>query len=118
ALSENQKPTALLLTRQKLPILDQSSKEALKGGYIIQKEKEGKLELIIIASGSEVHLALEAHKDLQSKGVNTRIVSMPCWEKFEEQTKKYKNKVLPPDIDRRLAVEAGQSLGWDRYIGN
>jgi len=75
-------------------------------------------QLILIATGSEVSLALEAREKLQADGVPTRVVSMPCWELFDEQPDEYRDEVLPPSITKRLAVEAGVREGWDRYVGN
>ncbi|MCR1898977.1 transketolase [Irregularibacter muris] len=117
ALREKEHPTVLALSRQNLPILPQSNKDALRGAYIIQKERGEKPDLIIMATGSEVHLAIQAYEQLQEKGVDARIVSMPCWEIFEEQSHSYKEEVLPSDVLTRLAVEAGQKLGWERYTG-
>ena len=74
-------------------------------------------KLIMIATGSEVSLALEAHEKLEAEGVASRVVSMPCWELFEEQSKEYRDEVLPPSITARLAVEAGVRQGWERYVG-
>ena len=73
--------------------------------------------IILIATGSEVSLALEAREKLQGEGIATRVVSMPCWELFEEQTRAYRDEVLPPDVNARLAIEAGVRQGWDRYVG-
>lgn len=117
ALSQNDTPTAMILTRQNLPVLKESSREALKGAYIIKKEKGERPDIIIIATGSEVHIAIEAYYKLQDKGIDARIVSMPCWEIFEQQDSEYRNKILPPDIEKRLAIEAGRSLGWEKYTG-
>jgi transketolase len=93
-----------------------------RGAYILAEAEAGPSgsvtpQLILLASGSEVGLALEARKTLQKDGVPTRVVSMPCWELFEEQPKDYRNQVLPPSVSRRLAVEAGMRQGWDRYVG-
>lgn len=116
ALNSKTSPTGLILSRQKLPLLDGTGKEALKGGYILKKESND-LQLILMASGSEVHLVYEAAKELEEKGIGTRVVSMPSWELFESQGKDYKEKVLPRDITKRIAVEAGASLGWHKYTG-
>ncbi len=117
ALTEEKHPTALVFTRQDLPVLEQSSRNALRGAYIIQREKGKTPDLIIMASGSEVHVALEAAMELQEKNIDVRVVSMPCWELFEDQEDAYKEMVLPSHVEKRLAVEAGQSLGWERYTG-
>ncbi|TJX15199.1 transketolase [Tissierella creatinini] len=116
ALTRKTTPVGLVLTRQNLPILDGSGKEALKGGYIIKREKD-KLDIILISSGSEVQLAYEASKFLEEKGIGARVVSMPSMELFEEQTEEYKNEVLPKNIRKRVAVEAGSSFGWHKYTG-
>ena len=110
-------PTAMILTRQNLPILSESSKEALKGAYIIKKEKGERPDIIIIATGSEVHISVEAYDILQKEGIDARIISMPSWEIFEDQDQEYKNEILPQDIEKRLAVEAGRTIGWERYVG-
>lgn len=113
-------PTALALTRQKVPLIDRnkfSSAEGLrKGGYVLAKE-DGDVRLILIATGSEVSLALEARKQLQGDGIPTRVVSMPCTELFEEQPPEYQDTVLPKSVTARLAIEAGVRQGWDRYVG-
>lgn len=118
ALKEQEKPTALALTRQKLPLLEKSSQDALKGAYILEKEKGSSADIILMATGSEVHLALEAHDKLQEKGIDARVVSMPCWSLFEEQEESYKEKVLPKKVTARLAIEAGRDLGWEKYTGD
>jgi transketolase len=130
AILRREAPTALILTRQKVPVLDQqryASAEGLRRGAYILAEAEraggdagdGKVEpkLILIATGSEVSLALDAREKLQAEGTPTRVVSMPCWEIFEEQPAEYRERVLPPALTARLAIEAGARLGWDRYIG-
>jgi transketolase len=114
-------PTALILSRQKLPILDSSStdikKDCSKGAYILA-DSDGKPALILIASGSEVHLALEARERLAQKGVAARVVSMPCWELFEKSPQDYKEAVMLPDVSARISIEAGVSMGWERYVGS
>ena len=117
SLSHNDGPTALIPIRQNLPILKESGKDALKGAYIIKKEKGERPDIIIIGTGSEVHISLEAYDILQKEGIDARIVSMPSWEIFEEQEEEYKNEILPQDIEKRLAVEAGRTIGWERYVG-
>jgi transketolase len=113
-------PTALILTRQGLPTLDREifgAAEGLhQGGYVLAKE-QGTLQAIIIASGSEIPLAIAAHKQLQQEGVSTRVVSLPCWEFFEKQTQAYRDQVLPPECQNRVAVEAASTFGWERYVG-
>lgn len=116
ALTSMDAPTALILTRQNIPILEGSGREALKGGYIIKKEEKD-LELILMASGSEVHLIYDVASKLEEKGIGTRVVSMPSWELFEKQDQEYKENILPRNISKRMAVEAGSELGWHKYIG-
>jgi transketolase len=130
AISRRHAPTALALTRQKVPLIDRtryaSAEGATRGAYILAEAEaayrvEGETNntpaLILIATGSEVSLALEAREALQNEGTPTRVVSMPCWELFEEQPASYRNEVLPPAVTARLAIEAGARLGWDRYVG-
>lgn len=109
-------PTALILTRQGLPLLKGTGKEALKGGYILKED--GKVDIILMGTGSEVQLIYEASNRLKEKGIGTKVVSMPSWEIFEEQTEEYKEKVLPKEITNRLAVEAASSFGWHKYVGS
>ncbi|MCI8402797.1 MAG: transketolase [Lachnospiraceae bacterium] len=109
-------PVALVMTRQNLPQLEGSGKEALKGAYIL-KDCEGTPELILIASGSEVSLILEAAEVLSQKGTAVRVVSMPCMELFEEQSKEYQETVLPKSVRKRVAVEAAADFGWGKYVG-
>jgi len=120
ALQRTDGPTALLLTRQKLPTLDRSSTDyaqgALRGGYVLADPPSGEPQAILIATGSEVHLALGAHEKLLTEGLPTRVVSLPCWELFEAQDEAYRNEVLPAGLPR-AAIEAGVSQGWERYIG-
>jgi transketolase len=115
-------PTALILTRQNLPTLDRqilSPAEFLsRGAYILAEAGGGEPDVILIASGSEVHLALAAAEMLRGKCVAARVVSMPCWELFEAQPEEYRNKVLPPRMTARVAVEAGITQGWHRYVGD
>ncbi|MGM0396659.1 MAG: transketolase [Bacillota bacterium] len=116
AMMSKKTPVGLVLTRQKLPLLDGTGKRALKGGYVLKKEKKD-LQLILLASGSETNLAYDSADILEEKGIGTRVVSMPSWEIFEEQTKEYRDKVLPGSIRARLAIEAGSSMGWQKYTG-
>jgi len=135
AILRRNAPTALALTRQKVPLIDRSSfasAEGLRRGAYILAEADWAVarssgsagpgdanapQLILIATGSEVSLALEAREKLQPDGIPTRVVSMPCWELFEEQTADYRDQVLPPSVSARLAIEAGVRQGWDRYVG-
>jgi transketolase len=143
AILRRHAPTALALTRQKVGVIDRTrfaSAEGLRrGGYVLaeaEAQPSGRAQdpvrtgsgsdlvkettvpqLILLATGSEVSLALEAREKLQADGIPTRVVSLPCWELFEEQTEDYRNEVLPPAVTARLAIEAGVRQGWDRYVG-
>ena len=117
AVSSQKTPTALVLTRQNLPQLAGSSKEALKGAYILEDSSKEVPDAIIIATGSEAHLAVGAKAELAKEGVDVRVVSMPCMDVFEEQSEEYKEKVLPKAVRKRVAVEALGDFGWGRYIG-
>ena len=111
-------PVALILSRQKLPVLKSNDiKEGLTKGAYVLADCDGKPDIILIGTGSEVHIILEAKKRLLEKGVAARVVSMPSWELFEKMSQKYKDRVLLPDIQTRLAVEAGSPMGWCRYVG-
>lgn len=116
ALTSKETPTAIVLTRQNLAPMQGSSREALKGAYVLE-DCEGLPELILIATGSEVELAVEAKKILESKGRKVRVVSMPCMDIFEEQSEEYKEKVLPKSVTKRVSVEALSTFGWERYVG-
>jgi transketolase len=113
-------PVALVLSRQKLPILDTKRYPVLdgvsKGAYVLSDSKSEDPDLILIATGAEIHLALKSQAVLNSKGISTRVVSMPSWELFENQSSSYRTKVLPRDVPK-LAIEAGVTLGWGKYIG-
>lgn len=117
ALTRKEGPTVLVLTRQKLSLLDNTGKKAIKGAYILAEEKYETPDIILMASGSEVELIYEASKVLADKGIKARVVSMPSWELFEKQSDEYKSSVLPKSVTKRLAVEAGSSLGWHKYVG-
>ncbi len=121
ALLNRKGPTALVLTRQNLPILDRSrygSAAGLhKGAYILADAPNGNPDLILMGSGSEVHLMLSAQDPLKARGISARVVSIPCWELFQKQSAVYKEAVLPSRMRARLAVEAGCSFGWERFIG-
>ena len=121
AISIKDKPVALILSRQKLPILDRAqypSAEGLTKGAYILVEPDGKPDIILIATGSEIHITLEAANILKGRGIAVRVVSMPSWELFEETSQEYKDQLLPPEITARMAIEAGIPMGWDRYIGD
>ena len=120
AISRQDGPTVLAFTRQNLPVLDRSTLNpasgVLKGGYILW-ESSSSPQVIIIATGSEVHIALEAGQTLEGEGIAARVVSMPSWEMFDVQPKEYRDQVLPPSLRARVSVEAGTTKGWERYIG-
>ena len=120
ALERRDGPTMLGLTRQKLPILDQKkyagAENLLRGGYVLTGA--GDAMVILIATGSEVSLALKAHERLAGEGIRSRVVSLPSWELFDQQPPEYRDAVLPPGIRARVAVEAGVRMGWERYIGD
>ncbi|MDO5418265.1 MAG: transketolase [Lachnospiraceae bacterium] len=116
AVTSKRTPTALVLSRQKLAPMAGSSREALKGGYVID-DCEGAPEAILIASGSEVELAVKAKQILETEGRKIRVVSMPCMDLFEEQSEEYKESVLPQAVRKRVAVEALSDFGWGRYVG-
>lgn len=117
AMVSKSTPTAIVLTRQNLPQLDGSGKKALKGAYIIKEASKSTPDMILIASGSEVSLAVEAATELDKDNISTRVVSMPCMDVFETQSKEYKEEVLPKTVRNRVAIEALSSFGWDRYTG-
>ncbi len=121
AMDRHHQPVALVLTRQDVPIIDRSryaSAEGLRrGGYVLADPDGGDPELILIATGSEVALALEAHEQLIADGVRSRVVSLPCWELFDRQEESYRQQVLPSEITARVSVEEGSTLGWDRWVG-
>lgn len=117
AITSKNTPTVLALSRQNLPQIEGSSKEALKGGYIIAESIKAKPDAIIIASGSEVSLAVDAKKELMEKGFDIRVVSMPCMDIFEQQSDEYKEKILPQTVEKRLVVEAGSNICWGKYLG-
>jgi transketolase len=114
-------PVALILTRQKLPVIDRdqyASAEGLaRGAYILAGSKDETPEVLLIASGSEVSVALGAHERLRAEGIKSRAVSMPSWDLFEKQPPSYRDEVLPPGVTARLAIEAASPFGWERYVG-
>jgi transketolase len=117
----DKKPAGIVLTRQNIPTLDRqiyaSEIGVSKGGYILSEAQNGRPDLILIATGSEVQLALDAQKVLEDAKVFARVVSMPCVEWFLEQDQKYRDEVLPADIRKRIAIEAGSTIGWYRFVG-
>ena len=118
AVTSKKTPTVLALTRQNLPQLPGSSKDALKGAYVVSEAKDPKtMKGILIGTGSEVHLAIEAQKELAEQGIDVRVVSMPCEELFDAQDAAYKESVLPNAVRARVAVEAAADFGWGKYVG-
>jgi transketolase len=119
AIRSTNRPVALILSRQKLPILDAEKVKGgvARGGYVLS-DCEGTPQLMLISTGAEVHLALAAQAELAAKGVQARVVNMPSWEIFQERSEGYRNQVLPPEVKPRLAIEAGVTLGWERYVGD
>lgn len=117
ALDSKKTPTALVLTRQTLPVIEETSSEALKGGYILNPEIKDP-DILLMASGSEVSLILQASKALAEEDINARVISIPCFEIFEAQGKAYVNKIIDRSVNNRLAVEAGTDYGWYKYLGD
>ncbi len=119
ALNETERPSALVLTRQNVPVIDRtvylSAGNVKKGAYILSGDENTAPDILLIATGSEVHLALDAAKLLT--GYNVRVVSMPSRELFEEQPEEYRNKVIPPEVKKRVTIEAGTTYGWEKYAG-
>lgn len=117
------RPAVIALSRQALPTLDRvqyaPASGVARGGYVLADASGGEPEVIVIAiaSGSELSLAVEAHEELRVAGIGSRVVSMPSWELFDEQSQEYRDGVLPPAVTARLAVEQGSTLGWERYVG-
>jgi transketolase len=119
ALTHHDRPVALVLSRQDLPVVTDGDvrEDVARGAYVIA-DCEGIAQLILIATGSEVALALEAQQRLMAASIATRVVSMPSWELFEAQPLAYRHSVLPPSVKKRLAIEMASSLGWERYVGD
>ena len=120
-ISLTDRPAALVLTRQNLPTLDRTvyapASGLHRGSYVLADAPDGKPELILIGTGSELSLCVEAHGQLATEGIKARVVSMPCWELFDAQPAEYRHSVLPPEVTGRVAVEAGVEQGWGKYIG-
>ena len=114
-------PAVLVLSRQALPTLDRSryapASGVAHGAYVLADAPGGNPEVILIASGSEVGLAVQAHEKLIAEGIRSRVVSMPSWDIFDHQTKEYRDSVLPPSVTARVAVEQASTFGWERYVG-
>ena len=116
AMESKETPVALALSRQKLPNLAGSSENTEKGGYIIA-EAQNPMQLILMGSGSEVSLCLEAKNKLEDKGIGVRVVSMPCMTLFDQQDEEYKQSVLPNEMRKRISIEAAATLPWYKYVG-
>lgn len=121
AIESTDKPTALVLSRQSLPTLEGTKEHAYegvkRGAYVISESDKEKPDALIIATGSEVQLAVSAQKELKEKDIDVRVVSMPSWDRFEEQDQAYKDSVILPNVKKRLAVEMASSMGWREYVG-
>jgi transketolase len=115
-------PAVLILSRQKLPTVDRSTMAAAsgvaKGAYVLADADGGNPDVILMATGSEVGLALDAREELAADGIKARVVSMPCWELFDRQPRAYRDSVIPPEVQARVAIEEASTLGWDRYVGD
>jgi transketolase len=115
------KPAVLVLSRQPLPTLDRTkyapASGVARGAYVLADAPGGKPEVILIASGSEVSLAVLAHEKLIAEGIRSRVVSMPSWDIFDCETAEYRDSVLPPGVAARVAVEQASTFGWERYVG-
>jgi transketolase len=120
-LAQSRRPTAMVLTRQNVPTLDRTkyapASELAKGAYILAEAEGGPPQVLLMSTGSEVHLCLTAQQQLAAVGIRARVISMPCFELFDEQDVVYRNKVLPPTITARVAVEAAARQSWDKYLG-
>jgi transketolase len=121
ALEREDGPVAFALSRQKLPTLEGTRRDGVaRGAYVVWEADgtNGQPDLILIATGSEVHVAVDAAKQLDEQGTHARVVSMPCWELFEAEPREYRDEVLPPEVKARLSVEAGIALGWKKWVGD
>jgi transketolase len=114
-------PAVLVLTRQAVPTIDRSqyasASGVARGAYVLADAPDGKPDVLLLATGSEVAMCLEAHERLKAEGIKTRVVSMPSWELFDDQPKDYRDGVLPPDVTARVSVEQASTFGWTRYVG-
>src|SRR5262249_23614837 len=122
AISRPHGPIALVLTRQKLPLIDRTkfapAALLMRGAYVLADPPSGKPQLILMATGSEVSITITAWEKLNAEGIPTRIVSIPSWRLFEEQPREYRDEVLPPQITARLAIEAASPFGWREFVGD
>ncbi len=114
-------PAALILTRQAVPTIDRKkyapASGVAQGAYVLADAPDGKPEVLLLASGSEVALCVEAHEQLAAQGIKSRVVSMPSWELFDDQPQEYRDRVLPPAVTARVSVEQASTFGWARYVG-
>jgi transketolase len=121
ALEQTDRPVALILTRQDLPTFDRTkyapATGVAKGGYVLADRSKGKPDVLIMSTGSEVQYAVAAHEKLIASGINSRVVSLPSFELFNEQPASYRDEVLPPAVTKRIAIEAGVRQCWDQYLG-
>ena len=119
--SSRHEPVALILSRQALPTLDRtkygSATGVSKGAYVLAEATDGKPDVLLFASGSEVYLCVEAYEKLKAEGIKARVVSMPSWEIFEQQTPEYRDSVIPTNVLARVSVEQASSFGWTRFVG-
>ena len=122
AVEQKQRPSFLSLTRQGLPSLKREGEEGAeglrRGAYTLIEASSRSPKAILLASGSELHMAVEAREVLESEGIPTRVVSLPSWRLFMDQDEEYRDSVLPPEVSARVSIEAGTTLGWDRWIGS
>jgi transketolase len=118
----HREPAALILSRQALRTFDRSvlgpASGVAKGAYVLAEAPSGEPDVLLLATGSEVGLAMDARDELAGEGIGARVVSMPCWELFDRQPASYRDAVLPPSVRARVAVEQASTLGWDRYVGD
>jgi transketolase len=121
AIEYKEGPVAVILTRQNLPLIDRNKFSPAvglrRGAYILVDSPLGKPEVILIATGSEVHLALDVHEKLRAEGIRARVINMPSWERFDIQPENYRHEVLPPAMTARISIEAGVTHGWHKYVG-
>lgn len=121
ALKKIDGPSCIVSTRQNLPVLDRTecapAEGTLRGGYVLWQADPARLDAILIATGSELSLALDAAKALAKEGIMTRVVSMPAFDLFDAQPEAYRNEVLPPEVTARISAEAGTTFGWQKYVG-
>ena len=120
-MQQTKHPVALILTRQALPTFDRtkyaSAAGVARGAYILADAEGGKPQVILMATGSEVYLCIDAYEKLKAEGIRARVVSMPSWDLFERQDQRYRDQILPPEITARVAVEMASTMGWAQYTG-